>query len=222
MRVPPGHNRQLGLTLIELMIALLIGSILLTGLISLFLTTRQTQQTREHVNRVAEDARFFTEFVGHDIRMAGYQNDSCSFSAPGLAWDNSTKTLTIRYCRPGQSQNDLITYQFEQGSNGLDSVSYSDDDTPADGTSPTPQPLLDGLNLEHIWFGEESSGGLTYNEDTNPDFSHLRTVRLAFQLRGDIPSSATPSESEMTPAFQFTVAVRNNTLQPLSTPNNTN
>lgn len=215
MMLDSGH-RQSGLTLVELMIALLIGSILLAGLISLFLATRQTQQTRQHLSEIAENARFFTEFIARDIRMAGYQSGDCAFNGSGLDWEESEKTLKIRYCRHGRSVHDYIKYRF--GTDGNYVVKYSDDDTPLNDSSPRPQPLLNGLELKHIWFGEQKDGGLIYKADINPDFSKLRTVRLEFRLQGDIGVSQEPANNQVTPSFTFTVTLRNNTLEPLQNP----
>jgi len=65
-------NRQHGLTLIEIMIALLIGAFLLTGVIQIFLSTTQTYRMQENVSRLQENGRFAMDFLTRDIRMADY------------------------------------------------------------------------------------------------------------------------------------------------------
>jgi len=69
MPVQGGVER--GLTLIELMIALLITSIILILLTQLFITTRTTYQTDEGLARLQENARFAVQFLSRDLRMAG-------------------------------------------------------------------------------------------------------------------------------------------------------
>ena len=52
------RRRQAGLSLIELMIALLIGSILLIGLVQVFGASRTAYQLSEGMSRTQENARF--------------------------------------------------------------------------------------------------------------------------------------------------------------------
>ena len=61
-----------GLSLIELMVALLIGVILLLGLVQVFAASRTAYQTSEGLARVQENARFAIDFLQRDIRMAGH------------------------------------------------------------------------------------------------------------------------------------------------------
>lgn len=61
-----------GLTLIELMIALLIGSMLVLGLVQVFGAARSAYQLSEGIARVQENGRFAMDFLQRDIRMAGH------------------------------------------------------------------------------------------------------------------------------------------------------
>jgi type IV pilus assembly protein PilW len=63
---------QTGLTLIEIMIALLIGAFLLGGVLQIFITSKQTYRMQENLSRLQENGRFAMEFLSKDIRMAGY------------------------------------------------------------------------------------------------------------------------------------------------------
>ncbi len=65
-------RRLRGFTLVELMVALLIGLIILAALSQLFITSRSTYSLEEGMARVQEGSRFSFEFLTNDIRMAGY------------------------------------------------------------------------------------------------------------------------------------------------------
>lgn len=65
-------RRQRGLSLIELMVALVIGSVLVLGLIQVFGASRAAYQLSEGMSRVQENARFAMDFLQRDIRMAGH------------------------------------------------------------------------------------------------------------------------------------------------------
>lgn len=64
-------DRQNGLSLIELMVAMLISSFILIGLVQIFVTTRVTYQADEGLARLQENGRFAIDFLVRDIRMAG-------------------------------------------------------------------------------------------------------------------------------------------------------
>lgn len=60
-----------GLSLVELMVALLLGLLLTAGLVQLFGTSRLTFQTSDASARVQENGRFAMELLKRDLRMAG-------------------------------------------------------------------------------------------------------------------------------------------------------
>lgn len=61
-----------GFSLVELMIALLIGLIIAIGVVQIFSATRATYQLDESLARAQENGRFALEFLTQDIRHAGY------------------------------------------------------------------------------------------------------------------------------------------------------
>lgn len=75
-----------GLSLIELMIALLIGSILMIGVVQIFSASRTAYQLSEGMSRVQENGRFAMDYLQRDIRMAGHfgcVNDQARGQIPG-------------------------------------------------------------------------------------------------------------------------------------------
>lgn len=67
------YLRQKGLSLIELMIALTLGSIVTVGVVQLFVANSQTYKLLTGQSRMQESARFSHEFIGRAIRQAGYK-----------------------------------------------------------------------------------------------------------------------------------------------------
>jgi len=65
-------KQQLGLTLIELMIAMVLGLLITGGMIELFINSKQIYRVQENQSRLQENARFAINFLGKDIRMAGF------------------------------------------------------------------------------------------------------------------------------------------------------
>lgn len=64
--------KQKGLSLVELMIAVTLSIILLTGVIQVFLSSKSVFSTQQAVSRIQETGRLAAEFLSRDIRMAGY------------------------------------------------------------------------------------------------------------------------------------------------------
>jgi len=64
-------NKQRGLSLTELLVALLISSFILIGLVQIFATNRATYQADEGLARLQENGRFAIDFLVRDLRMAG-------------------------------------------------------------------------------------------------------------------------------------------------------
>ena len=65
-------QRQTGLSLIELMIAMVVGLILLAGVLSVYISSRQGYSTNNAVAAVQENGRFALDFIRDAARQAGY------------------------------------------------------------------------------------------------------------------------------------------------------
>ncbi len=78
--VPP--HRVAGISLIETMIAMVIGLVLMLGVAQVFLASRAASRLAEGNGRAQENGRFALEFLQRDIRMAGHfgcVNDQAHF-----------------------------------------------------------------------------------------------------------------------------------------------
>jgi type IV pilus assembly protein PilW len=70
MASPTQPHAQRGFSMIELMIAILIGSILLIGITTLFSTTSNVNRMENGLARLQENGRFALNRIAQDIRMA--------------------------------------------------------------------------------------------------------------------------------------------------------
>jgi len=64
---------QKGFSLVELLIAMAIGLILLTGMIAVFSGNKRSAELNSAMSNIQENARFALTTLSKDIRMAGYQ-----------------------------------------------------------------------------------------------------------------------------------------------------
>lgn len=71
-RMLESSRAQRGVGLVEIMIAIAISAVLLTGVIQIFLSSKQTYRVVEATSRMQENGRFAVQFLSEDLRMAGY------------------------------------------------------------------------------------------------------------------------------------------------------
>jgi type IV pilus assembly protein PilW len=122
MRQHDPLHRQGGLTLIEIMVALVVSLILIAGVIQIFVGTRQTYRFQDALARVQENGRYAAEVIGRDARLAGYAGCTSLISVtpntippvavaysrdnyifgndPGLPAAPGTDSLTLRMLSP--------------------------------------------------------------------------------------------------------------------------
>lgn len=76
-----------GFTLVELMVAMVLGVFFLNGLLQIFSSSKQTYRTQENLARLQENGRFAIDFISQDVRMAGYWG--CGPKVPSIAGLNT-------------------------------------------------------------------------------------------------------------------------------------
>ncbi len=114
---------QKGLSLIELMVAMLIGLILIAGIGNIFIDSKRTYSFQQGLARIQENGRMALEFLGRDIRMAGYTG--CA----GGEYSSITNTL---------NNSTTLNFDFSRGVRGYEVGSS----IPSDLSALSPAPLL--------------------------------------------------------------------------------
>ena len=66
-------KQERGISLIELMVSLVISTLLILGVLQLFLNTSSSDRANTALARVQENARVALELIGADARRAGFQ-----------------------------------------------------------------------------------------------------------------------------------------------------
>jgi len=92
------RQRQAGLTLVELMVALAIGSFLIIGAVQIYNQSRQSFRVNESIARVQETAQFAMDTIEADLRMAsnwGRNSRGLAVEGRSLVGDPNPVNLTI-------------------------------------------------------------------------------------------------------------------------------
>ena len=83
-------SKSPGFTLVELMVAITIGLIILAVLSQVYVGSKRTYRSQEALSRLQENGRYAIDFLGRDLRVAGYMG--CI--GPGAAFNNIAKPIT--------------------------------------------------------------------------------------------------------------------------------
>ncbi|RDH82051.1 MAG: hypothetical protein DIZ78_16610 [endosymbiont of Escarpia spicata] len=94
------HNQ--GLTLVELMIAIVLSLILMAGATSIFMASKQTFNLEEDVSRVQENMRYVANRFNNDLSGSGFygcfpSNRSSNTTVTNTVTDNGTASPTRLY-----------------------------------------------------------------------------------------------------------------------------
>jgi len=117
-----------GFTLVELMIAMVLGTILTTGIIQFFLANHQSARVAEALSRVQENGRFAMEFISRDIREADYNACAAGVVVNAVAGTNSaagalngSDTITLIKSDPNTACPAILTqtYSIQTGTGGI-------------------------------------------------------------------------------------------------------
>lgn len=103
------HHQQ-GLTLVEIMVALLISTILGVGVVQIFSGSKRTYDFQQAQSRIQENGRYVVGAIARDLRMVDYK--SC-------AGRNPARNSTLNATSPGQDgsgEEALIGYVYAGGS----------------------------------------------------------------------------------------------------------
>lgn len=102
-------KNQLGLSLIELMVALGIGSVLMLGLTTTFQNSSNTQRDMERTGRLIENGRYAIDLLSGDLRHAGfYGYYFASLATPG-ALPDPCEIADVATGTPPLATNNLAT-----------------------------------------------------------------------------------------------------------------
>lgn len=90
-----GRPTQAGFTIVELMVALVLGLLLIGGVINIFMTNQQTFRANENMGRLQENARISFELMAREVRQAG--GNLCGASLMANVLNNATTAWTSNW-----------------------------------------------------------------------------------------------------------------------------
>lgn len=190
---------QRGFTLVELMVALLIGVFLTGGVLALFAGTKQSYRINEGVSRVQESGRFAIEYLSRDLRQAGFMELGATLpssfvmgwngasSAPTgataagvAAYTPQTDAFSLSYIQPLNSAvTHTIVYYIAPGQSGAPGLFRKED-------SSASQELLEGVYDMQIRYGLDTTTPADGQLDSYADASGVTDWTRVVAVRLDL------------------------------------
>lgn len=112
-------NKQDGLTLIELMVAVTLGMLLLLGLATIFERNSSARNELERSSRQLENGRYALQLLSSDIRLAGYLGEFYATASPAAVPANPCSTVLTDL----QTAYPLHVQGYNDGSGSLSCIS---------------------------------------------------------------------------------------------------
>jgi len=189
------NRAQHGFSLIELMIAMLLGMILLGGVFQVFVATKNGQRLQNSMAEVQENGRYAIHFLRENILMAGFSSISPidAFDPTTISDNNLNDQITIRF----QSTTDCLGSPLLPAENGIAiNRLFVDAETLSlrcDGNGGNDEPALsmvEGIEAMQILYGTDDDEDnvanryLTATEVTTADaWDNIVSVRIALLAR---------------------------------------
>ncbi len=212
-----------GITLVELLIALVVFGLVSAGTYRLFVGQTRAYAVQDQVVEVQQNSRTTMEILLRDLRMAGYDSDGpgshIDITSPIVAGDQS---ITVSYEYDNSTQH-TVTYSRDAATSQLFrqlTTTTNDGVNPPVVSAGAREPLLDGVDslnfsygIDYDSFGNED-GMVDYWETDSTKIGGRRVVAVRVQLTAR-PEQVNPDvEVMISPrTLESRIAIRNLALK---------
>jgi type IV pilus assembly protein PilW len=191
----PASGRQSGLSLVELMIALVLGLFIIAAVIQVFTSSRLTYTMSDGLARAQENARFAMEIINRDLRMAGGSAICAGTPIEPTVWVDPAVMPEVADLLAGQ----MALRGWDYGDSGTNddfdldtSIDFGQAGDWSDGQSGLPEFLqgraLIGSDILAIRGMEAADPDLTGCNNNNINSANIGTCSRAND--GDVPAVA--------------------------------
>ncbi|BCS97141.1 hypothetical protein DSLASN_27730 [Desulfoluna limicola] len=168
-----GKNNQ-GLTLVELIVAMAMATIVSVALVSIFTTQSRTQAAQENIISMQQNLRAALYLMGRDLRMAGYRGPDPA-SAPAAGFLTATASA-ISFTMVDDATNALTTVSYEYFDSDGDDV--NDAIRRSDGAT-TNELVAENIDGVEFYYTLESGAQTT----TPTTLGNIRSVDITILAR---------------------------------------
>lgn len=193
--------RERGLSLVELMVALAIGSVLIAGAVYVYSQSRTSQRVSDTLARLQENGRFVLSIIEPDVQLAGYYGFTNSANEIRYIQDGNTAS-SIPAVKIGlDGESDVVGGPQDCGTNFAinvaASIEGSNDSYPFGVTCAAQgggaQPETDTLTIRRAGRPPADGIGAAVEGRTQLLVSRLSPTNVFMFSDGKLPPSPTPT-----------------------------
>ncbi len=214
------NSRQRGVTLVELMIAMLVGLFLMGGVLMVFDRTKQAYRYQNGLAQVQEQGRFAIAFLTQSLRVAGFPGDNPPAGNRIQGTDGATDSVTVRL-RDNRDCRDVATAgvavnRFRINANNLE----------CSGDGITWDVYVQNVEDMQIMYGEDLDADGVANRyvtaTEGPNWANVVTARVSLLARSTDFAAVQPEDhvnlagnivaaqdNRLRRSFASTIALRN-------------
>ncbi|MCI5107096.1 MAG: PilW family protein [Pseudomonadales bacterium] len=169
----PGFYKISGLSIIELLIAMVLGLTLAAGVVQIYVGTSTTERDQDARLRMQENGRFALNFLGNEVRMAGYLG--CQGSIQGSSVNNTLSappaTLQPETGIQGWEADGTAPGEINNSANNVATVASTSAEWSTGGAGfniPNVQ-AVPNSDIMRLWGGWGNSGPVTDIDNSGSD-----------------------------------------------------
>jgi type IV pilus assembly protein PilW len=177
-------GRSHGFTLVEIMVALAIGTVIMLGATTVFMSTLRSYTVQNGVSETSDTGRYALQYLSRHLRMAGYRDSD---------WARGPLEDALDFAN-GTSDSFTVTYESEFGCNLVSAGAVTqisnefdvvDGDLRCNGRK-----IIDGIDEMQIFLGEDTDGDSIVDRYVDPgtaglDLNNVVTVSLNLLVRSE-------------------------------------
>mgnify|MGYP000040487658 CR=1 FL=1 len=175
-------RKQAGLSIIELLIASTLSLILLTGVIQIFVSTKQAYSTTDNVSRAQENGRFAIDVLSKYARMGGYWDYGINDDTPAPFATRCAAVADLPCTQDGVENNnsDRLAVQFA-----------SPDNIDCNGNAPSANRVfmnvfwiqVDGFGVSSLYCQGYDSTTANWMGDAQPYISGIDSLQILYGIQ---------------------------------------
>ncbi len=154
-------SHEKGVTLVELLVALVIAAITLAGVYRVFISQTRSYAVQDQVVEVQQSVRSAMEIILRDLRMAGFDDDNPTspYTVPTAITTVGSNTIAVNYEYYNRTLNQYERHEVTYAVNGSSQLTRTLNVTAA--VLPVPNPtteiLLDNVGALTFTYGIDSN-----------------------------------------------------------------
>jgi type IV pilus assembly protein PilW len=161
MKIQSTFNKK-GITLIELLIALVIAAITLAGVYRVFISQTRTYAIQDQVVEVQQSVRSAMDIISRDLRMTGFDDDNPTspYTIPTAITTLASNSIAVNYEYYNRTLNQYESHRVTYAINASLQLTRTINVTAA--VPPVPNPrteaLLDNVSALVFTYGIDANG----------------------------------------------------------------